>query len=105
MRLGGVVGSLKFLLDLVFGAGLQKVQHSFSLPYWLSLGLESMFADLGVVLAIPTLTGWLFSRSTLTARERFWVFILGAFSLASLVGMIHCGYGIITDFSALSVAM
>ncbi|WP_411155641.1 hypothetical protein [Helicobacter pylori] len=33
------------------------------------------------------------------------VFILGAFSLASLVGMIYCGYGIITDFSALSAAM
>ncbi|GHS52450.1 hypothetical protein VN1169_07960 [Helicobacter pylori] len=54
MRLGGVVGSLKFLLDLVFGVGLQKVWHRFSLPYWLSLGLESMFADLGVVLAIPS---------------------------------------------------
>ncbi|WP_187847258.1 hypothetical protein [Helicobacter pylori] len=33
------------------------------------------------------------------------VFILGAISLASLVGMIYFGYGIIMDFSALSAAM
>ncbi|WP_237013620.1 hypothetical protein [Helicobacter pylori] len=33
------------------------------------------------------------------------VFILGAISLASLVGMIYFGYGIITDFSTLSAAM
>ncbi|WP_419772992.1 hypothetical protein [Helicobacter pylori] len=64
-----------------------------------------MFAGLGVVLAVPTLAGWLFSRSGLTAGERFVVFILGAISLASLVGMIYFGYGIITDFSALSASM
>ncbi|GAA7430503.1 hypothetical protein ID0992_09670 [Helicobacter pylori] len=68
-------------------------------------GLGNMFAGLGVVLAIPTLAGWLFSRSGLTAGERFWVFILGAISLACLVGMIYFGYGIITDFSALSATM
>ncbi|WQS08709.1 hypothetical protein KVE43_06535 [Helicobacter pylori] len=33
------------------------------------------------------------------------VFILGAISLVSLVGMIYFGYDIITDFSALSAAM
>ncbi|WP_411155632.1 hypothetical protein [Helicobacter pylori] len=33
------------------------------------------------------------------------VFILGAFSLAFLVGMIYFGYGIIMDFSALSATM
>ncbi|GAA6980306.1 hypothetical protein ID0084_03700 [Helicobacter pylori] len=68
-------------------------------------GLGNMFAGLGVVLAIPTLAGWLFSRSGLTAGERFWVFILGAISLACLAGMIYFGYGIITDFSALSATM
>ncbi|WP_420319353.1 hypothetical protein [Helicobacter pylori] len=64
-----------------------------------------MFAGLGVVLAIPTLAGWLFSRSYLTAGERFWVFILVVISLACLAGMIYFGYGIVTDFSALSTAM
>ncbi len=49
-----MVGSLKFLLDLVFGVGLQGVQHRFSLPCWLSLGLERLVAGLGVVLAIPS---------------------------------------------------
>ncbi len=100
------------------GSWLTQILTGFGLWGWLTrgsassftfllakFGLGSMFAGLGVVLAIPTLAGWLFSRSGLTAGERFWVFILGAISLACLVGMIYFGYGIITDFSALSTAM
>ncbi len=84
---------------------LTRGSTSFFTSLLAKFGLGSMFAGLGVVLAIPTLAGWLFSRSGLTAGERFWVFILGAISLACLAGMIYFGYGIVTDFSALSAAM
>ncbi len=100
------------------GSWLTQILTGFGLWGWLTrglalsftsllakFGLGSMFAGLGVVLAIPTLAGWLFSHSGLTAGERFWVFILGAISLACLVGMIYFGCGIITDFSALSATM
>ncbi|GAA6838789.1 hypothetical protein HpHNI3_11520 [Helicobacter pylori] len=98
-----------WLTQILTGFGLwgwlTKGSASFFTSLLAKFGLGSMFAGLGVVLAIPTLTGWLFSRSGLTAGERFVVFILGAFSLASLVGMIYCGYGIIMDFSTLSSTM
>ncbi|GAB0055536.1 hypothetical protein YGH035_13540 [Helicobacter pylori] len=98
-----------WLTQILTGFGLwgwlTKGLASFFTSLLAKFGLGSMFAGIGVVLAIPTLTGWLFNRSTLTAGERFVVFILGAFSLASLVGMIYCGYGIIMDFSTLSAAM
>ncbi|WQW45004.1 hypothetical protein KVM81_05770 [Helicobacter pylori] len=98
-----------WLTQILTGFGLwgwlTKGSASFFTSLLAKLGLGSMFAGLGVVLAVPTLAGWLFGRSGLTAGERFVVFILGAFSLAFLVGMIYCGYGIITDFSALSAAM
>ncbi|QQW84050.1 hypothetical protein HG570_05915 [Helicobacter pylori] len=98
-----------WLTQILTGFGLwgwlTKGSASFFTSLLAKLGLGSMFAGLGVVLAVPTLAGWLFGRSGLTAGERFWVFILGAFSLAFLVGMIYCGYGIITDFSALSATM
>ncbi len=106
-------------IDEVRGGGLlTQILTGFGLWGWLTrgsasfftsllakFGLGSMFAGLGVVLAIPTLAGWLFSRSYLTAGERFWVFILAVISLACLAGMIYFGYGIVTDFSALSAAM
>ncbi|MUU67718.1 hypothetical protein F7222_05815 [Helicobacter pylori] len=98
-----------WLTQILTGFGLwgwlTKGSASFFTSLLAKFGLGSMFAGIGVVLAIPTLTGWLFSCSTLTAGERFVVFILGAFSLASLVGMIYFGYGIIMDFSALSATM
>ncbi|NPS34445.1 hypothetical protein HPY20_04970 [Helicobacter pylori] len=98
-----------WLTQILTGFGLwgwlTKGSASFFTSLLAKLGLGSMFAGLGVVLAIPTLAGWLFSPSGLTIGERFVVFILGAISLACLAGMIYCGYGIITDFSALSAAM
>ncbi len=98
-----------WLTQILTGFGLwgwlTKGSASFFTSLLAKIGLGSMFAGLGVVLAVPTLAGWLFSHSGLTAGERFVVFVLGAFSLASLVGMIYCGYGIITDFSTLSAAM
>ncbi|WQT01646.1 hypothetical protein E5D97_06670 [Helicobacter pylori] len=98
-----------WLTQILTGFGLwgwlTKGSASFFTSLLAKIGLGSMFAGLGVVLAVPTLVGWLFSRSTLTAGERFVVFVLGAFSLAFLVGIIYFGYGIITDFSALSATM
>ncbi len=98
-----------WLTQILTGFGLwgwlTKGSASFFTSLLAKLGLGSMFAGFGVVLAIPTLAGWLFSPSGLTIGERFVVFILGAISLACLAGMIYCGYGIIMDFSALSAAM
>nr|WP_187859935.1 hypothetical protein [Helicobacter pylori] len=59
----------------------------------------------GGFLSIPTLTAWIFGRSGFTAGEKFVIFCLGVLSLTCLIGTAYFGYGIITDFSALSAAM
>ncbi len=52
-------------LDLVFG--LQGIWYRFSLPCWLSLGLESKFVGLGAVLVIPNRLAFL-AASASTSR-------------------------------------
>nr|WP_237003260.1 hypothetical protein [Helicobacter pylori] len=59
----------------------------------------------GGFLSIPTLTAWIFGRSGFTAGEKFVIFCLGVLSLTCLIGTAYFGYGIITDFSALSATM
>ncbi len=107
---------MKCIDEVRRGSWLTQILTGFGLWGWLTKGSASFFTSLlakfglgkfvfGGFLSIPTLTAWIFGRSGFTVGEKFVIFCLGVLSLTCLIGTAYFGYGIITDFSALSAAM